>query len=208
MKFGIKDLIKYYFKNIVFNVAIIAVMILLGYVYIFNFYKEEYVAKTTFMLGVCVHDCEEESHLNVEFNKKVLFDYMELIKTDLVLKKANDKSNLNYKVSELKEMVDVSYEEDTEYVRIVVTSNNKSDSAKLSLNLYEALTEEVDRIFDISNIHLVDVDGIGYLKTSKSSLIMMDILIGLIISVFGTIVKFVFLEDNDIKSFILDIFGK
>lgn len=208
MKFGIKDLIKYYFKNIVFNFIIIAVTILLGYVYIFNFYKEEYVAKTTFMLGVCVHDCEEDSHLNVDFNKKVLYDYMKLLKTDLVLQKANEKSNLDYSVSELKNMVDVSYEEDTEYIKITVTSDSKVNSAKLSLNLYDALTEEVDRIFDISNIHLVDVDGVGYLKTSKSKLILIDIIVGVVVSIIGTIIKFIFLEDNDVKSFILDILGK
>ncbi len=182
--------IKYYFNHFVMNSIIILIMLLLGYVYIYNFYEEKYVANTTLMMGVCVHECEEESHLNIDFNKKVLLDYMELIKSDLVLDKANKLSNLNYNIKELRDMVDVSYVEETEYIKISVTSNNQWSSAKLSHNIYNALNDEVKRIFDIDNIHLVDNDTTGYLKKDIKILLLINILVSICVSIIVTLIRF------------------
>lgn len=184
-------LIKYYFNHFVMNSLIILVMLLLGYVYIYNFYQEKYVANTTFMMGVCVHDCAEESHLNVDFNKKVLLDYMELMKSDLVLDKANKLSNLNYSIKELRDMVDVSYVEETEYIRISVTSDNQWSSAKLSYNIYNALDEEIVRIFDIDNIHLVDSDKVGYVKLSMKLILLINFVVALFTSMIVSIIRFI-----------------
>lgn len=183
--------VKYYFNKIIMNTLIILFMLLLGYAYIYNFYQEKYVSNTTFMMGVCVHECVEESHLNVEFNKKVLFDYMELLKSDLVLDKANKLSNLNYSIKELRDMVDISYEENTEYIIITVTSNNQWNSSKLSINLYNALKEEIIRIFDIDNIHLVDSDKVGYLKIDVKLLLLINLVVALIVSIIVSVIRFI-----------------
>lgn len=194
------DLVKYYFKNIFLNTILIFIVFVIGLFYIFNIYENKYVSKTTIMLGVCIHECEEDEHLNIEFNKKVLFDYIELIKSNLVIDKAIELSKLDYNVKEVRSMLDVSYEEDTEYIKIEITSNNKKHSSKLSYNLYEALTNEVERIFDIDNIHLVDTDEIGYLKTSSKKLIIIDAIIAVIVSIVIMIIKFLFfLKKNDKK---------
>jgi len=194
------DLVKYYFKNIFLNTILIFIVFVIGLFYIFNIYENKYVSKTTIMLGVCIHECEEDEHLNIEFNKKVLFDYIELIKSNLVIDKAIELSKLDYNVKEVRSMLDVSYEEDTEYIKIEITSNNKKHSSKLSYNLYEALTNEVERIFDIDNIHLVDTDEIGYLKTSSKKLIIIDAIIAVIVSIVIMIIKFLFfLNKNDKK---------
>lgn len=200
MEFKIMDLVKYYFKNIILDIVLILLVFIIGLFYIFNIYEKEYVSNTTIMLGVCIHECEEDEHLNIDFNKKVLFDYMELIKSNLVLEKAIKLSELDYTPKELKSMLNVSYEEDTEYIRIEVTSNNKKHSSKLSYNLYESLIDEVERIFDIDNIHLVDTDEIGYLKVSNKKLIIVDALIAIIISILIMTIKFLFFSNKkDIK---------
>ena len=199
MEFNIMDLVKYYFKNIFLNIVLIFLVFIIGILYIFNIYKNEYISNTTIMLGVCIHECEEDEHLNVDFNKKVLFDYMELIKSNLVIDKAIELSELDYSVKQVRNMLDVSYEEDTEYIRIEITSNNKKHSSILSYNLYEALANEVERIFDIDNIHLVDTDEIGYLKTSSKKLIVIDVLISIIISVIIMITKFLFFKNKSNK---------
>ena len=161
MEFKIMDLVKYYFKHLFLSILLIVSVFVIGLFYIFNVHENEYVSKTTIMLGVCIHECEEDEQLNVEFNKKVLFDYMELIKSNLVINNAIELSKLDYTAKEVHNMLDVSYEEDTEYIKIEITSNNKKHSSKLSYNLYESLINEVERIFDIDNIHLVDTDEIG-----------------------------------------------
>lgn len=196
MEFKIDDLVKYYFKHIILDFVVFAFALIIGLFYIFNIYEPEYVGKTTFMLGVCVHECNEDSHIDIYFNDAVVKDYMELATTNLVLEKANEMAGLKYKTGELKKMVDVTYEEDTQYIIVTVSSTNKKDGSKLSYNIYEVLVDEVNRIFDINNIHLVDTSEEGNLKYSNSLLIFIAIIISFIISVVVMTIKFLFFSNT------------
>lgn len=196
MEFKIDDLVKYYFKHIILDFVVFAFALIIGLFYIFNIYESEYVGKTTFMLGVCEHECNEDSHIDIYFNDAVVKDYMELATTNLVLEKANEMAGLKYKTGELKEMVDVTYEEDTQYIIVTVSSTNKKDGSKLSYNIYEVLVDEVNRIFDINNIHLVDTSEEGNLKYSNSLLISIAIIISFIISVVVMTIKFLFFSNT------------
>lgn len=207
-KFGVLDLINFYFKNIIFNFVILIIVFLIGLIYIFYVHEEEYVASVTFMMGVCFEGCVEEANLNVDFNKKVLYDYIELIKSNKVLKSANEASKLKYSTGDLRKMVDVAYEEDTEYIRITIVSNDQDDSAKLAYNLFISLENEIKRIFDMNNIHLVDRDEVGYLKVSEKKLIFDDFVVAFIISVVVSIIEFLFSPFRKIKKFIKKILPK
>lgn len=200
MEFKIIDLFKYYLKNYLLSSIVFFITLLIGMIYIFNFYEKEYVAKTTIMLGVCEHICEEADHLNVNFNKAVVNDYMELIKSDTVLSDAIKNANSKYRVSELKKMIKVSYKEDTEYIIIELTSKNENDTQELRNNIYESLKKEVNRIFQINNIHLVDNDQNGSLKYSDKLLIMVVIVLAFITSFLGTTINFLFFPDFNLKT--------
>lgn len=195
MEFKVMDLIKYYFKHIILNIILILTVFMSGLFYIFYIHENEYVSSTSVMLGVCVHECEEDEHLNVNFNKMVIYDYMELLKSNLVINNAIKLSELDYTTNEVRNMLDVSYEEDTEYIKIKIISKNQKHSSKLSYNLYKSLINEVERIFDIDNIHLVDTDEVGYLNTSNKKLIIIDTLIAIIISIIVMIIKFLFFSN-------------
>lgn len=208
MEFKFIDLTKYYFKKILSNIIVFFIMFVLGLIYIFNIYKTEYVANTTFMIGACFHKCEQEAHLNVDFNKKILFDYMELIKSVPVLKKANKKANLNYSIKELKKMVNASYIEDTEYIKITVVSSNKKNSAAIAYNVFESLGSEIERIFDVNNIHMVESDLIGYEKISKKKLIAHDFIVAFTITIIKTVVQFLFFHQNKNTNLIRKIIKK
>ncbi len=192
MEFKVLDLIKYYLKNILTNIIVLLVVFLLGLVYIFSIHEDKYVANTTFMLGACFHGCKEEAHLSIDFNKKVLLDYMELIKSNKVLTNASNYSDLGYKASELQNMVKVSYEEETEYITITVTSKDKNDAALLANNLYSELADEIKRIFGLNNIHLVDYDTVGSVKDSMLKLVVIDFIIAFLITIMTTLLGFLF----------------
>lgn len=197
MDFKIDDLVKYYFKHIVLDFIVFTFALTIGLFYIFNIYEPEYVGKTTFMLGACVHACEEDSHTDIYFNDAVVKDYMKLVKTNLVLEKANEMAGLKYKTKELSEMVDVTYEEETQYIIVTVTSTNKKDGSILSYNIYKVLVDEVNRIFDINNIHLVDTSGEGSLKYSNSSFIVIAVIISFISSIVVVTIKFLFFSNRN-----------
>lgn len=197
MEFKINDLVKYYFKHIVLDLIVFIFALIIGLIYIFIIYEPEYVGKTTFMLGACVPECDEDSYIDIYFNDAVVKDYMELARTNLVLEKANEMAGTEYKTGELREMVDVAYEEDTQYIIVTVTSTNKKDSSVLSYNIYKALVDEVNRIFDISNIHLVDTSKAGSLKYSNSLLVIIAIIISFIISIVVMTIKFLFFSNTE-----------
>ncbi len=205
MEFKINDLVKYYFKHIVLDFIVFAFALIIGLFYIFNIYEPEYVGKTTFMLGVCVHECDEDSHIDIYFNDAVVKDYMELATTNLVLEKANEMAGLKYKTGELKEMVDVTYEEDTQYIIVTASSTNKKDGSKLSYNIYKVLVDEVIRIFDINNIHLVDTSEEGSLKYSNSLLISIAVIVSFIISFAIMTIKFLFFSNTKEKMTKLEV---
>lgn len=197
--FNFMDIIIFYFKKILSNIFVLLLSFLIGLIYINNFYETKYVAKTTFMIGACFHDCEQEAHLNIDFNKKILFDYMQLLKSDRLLEKANKLANLIYSVSELRSMVTITYEEDTEYVIVSVEAKDKVDAAVLAYNLYDSLGSETQRIFDVYNIHLVDSNSIGYEKNSRNKLLMYNLIVAFIISIIKTIIEFIFFSKEPIK---------
>lgn len=199
MEFKINDLVKYYFKHIGLDFIVFAFALIIGLFYIFNIYEPEYVGKTTFMLGVCEHECDVDSHIDIHFNDAVVKDYMELATTNLVLEKANEMAGLKYKTGELKEMVDVTYEEDTQYIIVTASSTNKKDGSELSYNIYKVLIDEVNRIFDINNIHLVDTSEEGSLKYSKSLLISIAVIVSFIISFAVMTIKFLFFSNTKEK---------
>ena len=198
MEFEIIDLIKYYFKHFILSFLVFVFSLLIGLFCIFNIYEKEYVGKTTFMLGVCIEECDE-NYIDIYFNNEVVNDYIELATSNLVLSKANEKANLEYSNGLLREMVNVTYEEDTGYVVISVTSNNKYDAAELSYNIYEVLIDEVYRIFEVDNIHLVDTCEKGSLKYSNFKLVLIAIIISLIISGIVMTTKFLFFSNKKNK---------
>lgn len=208
MNFKIVDLFKNYFKNYILATIVLIFTLCLGLFIVFNNYEEKYVAKTTIMLGVCEHNCDEDSHLNINFNKAVVQDYMQLIKSKTLLKKANDKLKLTYTSDKLESIINTYFEEDTEYITIEVTSNNKKYSANLAYSIYEVLIEEVDRIFDINNIHLVDTDEQGSLKYSINIYILITIFISIIISFIVTVIKYLFFPDFYFIKTIRAVFNK
>lgn len=176
MEFKVIDLIKYYVKNLMLALIVIGISLIAGYYYLDNVYEVEYVAKTTVMLGA------NEETTDIGFNQKVIKNYLELVKSKNVLEGIINKTGLDYSNGELKRMINASFAEDTEFITISVISNDKNDAAKLSYAVYEGLVAEVERIFKISNIHLVESDTEGYKLYSDKLLIIILIFISLLMS--------------------------
>ena len=184
MEFKVVDLIKYYFKNITISLLVIIISLSIGLHYIFNIYETKYEAKTTIMLGA------NEQKTDLGFNKSVIKNYLELINSTNVLEKTIESTKVKYTVKQLREMTDAYYEDDTQLITIKVKSTNKNDAPKLSYALYQELEKEVERIFRINNIHLIDTDTKGYEKYSTNILVLITVSLSVIISILINVVMF------------------
>ena len=184
MEFKVVDLIKYYFKNITISLLVIIISLSIGLHYIFNIYETKYEANTTIMLGA------NEQKTDLGFNKSVIKNYLELINSTNVLEKTIESTKVKYTVKQLREMTDAYYEDDTQLITIKVNSTNKNDAPKLSYALYQELEKEVERIFRINNIHLIDTDTKGYEKYSTTILVLITVSLSVIISILINVVMF------------------
>lgn len=193
MEFDIIDLIKYYFKNIIIVGVMLLASLITGMFYVGNIYKAEYVGKTTIMLGI--NELSENKDLNIYFNSEIVKNYIALMKSDRVLKKAIKLSNVNYKLEDLKRMINIYNEGNTQYITIEVVSENITDCQKLSYNIYKALMIESERIFNVNNIHLIDSKKEGTLIHNRFYYIVIFIFVGLILSIFFITAKFLFFKD-------------
>lgn len=205
MEFKIFDVLRYYFENILLALTAFIITFLIGYIYIDRVYVEKYVGETTIMLGAYEYVSGESSNLNIGLNQSVVENYIELIKSNKVLERVIERDEFDYSVAEVRNMLNVYYKDDTEYIVIEVTSLEKEECGKLSYYVYETLVEEVERIFGINNIYLIDTCEVGSLKHDRTFFIKLNILIAAILSFLATTIKFLFFINYDMIS---ALFGK
>ena len=207
MQFNLLDLIKYYFKNYVLALVIFLLVCFTGILYMHYGYEQQYIGTTTMMLGAR-YDKNDNENIIDNLKSGWVQNYIKLITSNKVLKMANEKSKLNYTEGQLHDMVNAYYEEETLYITIEVTSKNKKDSAMLSYNIYKSLIEEVERIFSVKNIYLVDRSVAGTEKYSSKYILFVIITIGLILSFLAATCNYLFFPTFDLQSKIKDIMRK
>ena len=207
MQFNLLDLIKYYFKNYVLALVIFLLVCFTGVLYMHYGYEQQYIGTTTMMLGAR-YDKNDNENIIDNLKSGWVQNYIKLITSNKVLKMANEKSKLNYTEGQLHDMVNAYYEEETLYITIEVTSKNKKDSAMLSYNIYKSLIEEVERIFSVKNIYLVDRSVAGTEKYSSKYILFVIVTIGLILSFLAATCNYLFFPTFDLQSKIKDIMRK
>lgn len=200
MDFKIMDLIKYYFKNIILALTIFIISFEIECICINKMYAEKYVGETTIILGASryLSGDNNSNNLDVNLNKNIIENYIELAKSEKVMEKVIEKENLEYSASELKQMIDVYKKDDTECIVIEATSTNKEECGKISYAVYETLKEEVERIFEIDNIYLIDTKEEGTLKYGKSTFIKLALIMAFLFSFCIITVKFLFFYDFNV----------
>ena len=207
MQFNLLDLIKYYFKNYVLALVIFLLACFAGILYMHYGYEQQYIGTTTMMLGAR-YDKNDNGNIIDNLKSGWVQNYIKLIASNKVLKMANEKSKLNYTEGQLHDMVNAYYEEETLYITIEVTSKNKKDSATLSYNIYKSLIEEVERIFSVKNIYLVDRSVVGTEKYSSKYILFVILTIGLILSFLATTCNYLFFPSFVLQSKIKNIMKK
>lgn len=196
MDFKVVDLIKFYFKNIMLVLLSFGISLGIGYYYFFEVYESEYVANTTIMLGA------NEESTDIGFNQKVINNYLELVKSKNVIDYTINKTGLDYTNSQLKGMISASFAEDTEFITISVISKDKDDVAKLSYAVYEGLVAEVERIFKINNIHLVDTDSVGDVIYSDNLLLLVVLGLSFGVSFCVTTINYLFFPQFNLQKIV------
>ena len=195
MEFKLSDMLDNYFRSYILVLIVMILTLSVGLYAVYGLYENEYVSKTTIMLG---YNKGESESFDIYLNQSILKNYEELAVSDIALLEVKEQTKLDYSISQLKNIITINSVDGTEYLVIEATTNNKYDSAKISYSVYEVLSKEVERIFGLSNIHLVDTSSKGTLKYNKHLFAVVVIIGAIALSFLASIIKF-FLFPNLVK---------
>ena len=155
-----KELLEIIWKKKYFIIVCMLIGLVIGYVYNSFFTKPKYKASTTFLL---VKTAENDNDTNnsistedVSLNLKLIENYGELIKSDIVLNDVLEQLDLNINSDELKKDIVVENKKNTEFIQLTVVMEKKENVHIITNKIIEVLKEKVKEIYGIDNIHIVD----------------------------------------------------
>ena len=93
---------------------------------------------------------------DITLNQKLISTYGEILKSRRIGNAVINKLNLDMTYNELKDGVSVSSVKDTDVIKVSVTTDNAKKSQDIVTEMIEVFTEEVDRIYSIKNVSIID----------------------------------------------------
>ena len=157
----LKELFLMFWKRKVEIILIIAIFIVIGFIYTSAFTKPMYTSSTTLVLaGTNDETNEGETSIttsDLTLNSKLVSTYSQLVKSNKVVRQVI--SNLGIKdisEEELRNNISVTSVSDTELIKITVTTDNSKYSADIANETAKVFASEVDEIYNINNVHVVD----------------------------------------------------
>ena len=193
-----------YFVSKWFMVALAAVAcVVFGAVYTIFFKTPLYNSYTTMVLTTN----NENTNINqsitqsdITLNKNLISNYRVIMKSHSILNQVINNLNLNMTTDELKKMVNITTEDDTEIIRISVNGTDKEIAKDVANEIARVFSNDVARYYSIKNVAIVDYAeasnnpyNISLLKT-----VVLAMLIGVVLSCAVIFVMFYF--DTTIKS--------
>ena len=193
-----------YFVSKWFMVALAAVVgVVFGAVYTIFFKTPLYNSYTTMVLTTN----NENTNINqsitqsdITLNKNLISNYRVIMKSHSILNQVINNLNLNMTTDELKKMVNITTEDDTEIIRISVNGTDKEIAKDVANEIARVFSNDVARYYSIKNVAIVDYAeasnnpyNISLLKT-----VVLAMLIGVVLSCAVIFVMFYF--DTTIKS--------
>lgn len=200
MNNDINRLLKIVSNNKKFIILILIIFIAIGYIYSFNYKTPMYKSTATFVLVQNSEDSESITQKDITINQNLISTYSNIAKSNKVLKQVVENLNLNTSESELSKQISVEAVKNTEVLKISVINKDSELAAKIANELFDIFSKEVSKLYNISNVHIMDSAekteipyNINHIK---------DIIIFLIagIGVSTVLITIIYLLDTTIKS--------
>ena len=145
-----------YFVSKWFMVALAAVVcVVFGAVYTIFFKTPLYNSYTTIVLTTN----NENTNINqsitqsdITLNKNLISNYRVIMKSHSILNQVINNLNLNMTTEELKKMVNITTEDDTEIIRISVNGTDKEIAKDVANEIARVFSNDVARYYSIKNV--------------------------------------------------------
>ena len=200
---NLKELLDYFVSKW-FMVAIAAVVcVVFGAVYTMFFKTPLYNSYTTMVLTTN----NENTNINqtitqsdITLNKNLISNYRVIMKSHSILNQVINNLDLNMTTDELKKLVSITTEDDTEIIRISVNSEDKNVSKDVANEIARVFSNDVARYYSIKNVAIVDYAEVANnpYNISLTKTVVLAMLIGIVLACAAIFIMFYF--DTTIKN--------
>ncbi len=191
---NLKELLEYFGKHIWQMTLGIIIIAGLGFGYVFYVQKPMYQASTTLLLAT---ESTVITQGEVLLNRSLINTYREVVKSNKVLYKTLEDTDLSLEKAQLAKMVEVTAPPNTDVLKITVKSDNKRIPHLLADSLASNFKELVQDVYLIENIAIVDEAEPAYTPYNKNIVLQSTIisLIAILTTAFMTLLIY-FLDDT------------
>lgn len=200
---NLKDLFSYFFSKSFIVIITLTVAILVSTIYGEFIKVPMYRSYTTIVLTRSGDTDKNDNSItqnDILLNQKLVATYREIIKSRRVLGQVIENLDLDMEVSELSQNISVTNEEDTELIKISVSSVNKEDAKDIANEIAKVFSNEIVDIYNIKNVSIIDTAIVA--KTPYNINTVKEIVIAALFGVvLGVVIIFVmFYFDTTIKN--------
>lgn len=195
----IGQLLGYFKSKIIYIIFAMSIAFCLSSIYVNKFRVPEYTSYTTILLNQTNENSSITSS-DLQMAKNLVSTYGQIIKSKRVLRTVIQKLNLDMDYSTLASRVAVGEVTDTSIIRISVTDPDSSRAADIANEIAEVFSEEIQEIYKIENISIIDKAEITDVASSTSTMKIIGIatIAGAFISI--AVIFVIFYFDTTIKN--------
>lgn len=140
-------------------ILIVLIFAVIGVTYTMCFITPKYTASTTLVLAAGKDSTLPTSitTTDVTLNSKLISTYREIATSDKVVRKVINNLGLDISEQSLKNGITVKVVSDSEVIKISVTNEEPETASKIANELATVFSEQVKEIYNIDNVHVVDM---------------------------------------------------
>ena len=203
---NLMELLSYFLEKSKIIIITVLVCLLCGLVYT-GFIKDAMYKSDVSVVLVSKNSSMSQNDIMV--NQKLASTYRELVESRSVLSKVIKNLDLDYSIKELQEMIVVESVNDTEILKIVVSSKDPKEAVKIANETASAFEKEIIKIYNLENVSIVDKAMLA--KEPYNVNIIKDIIIyigvGLVLSV-GVLFVIYYFDNSTLFMIIYSDFNK
>ena len=156
----LKDLFNMFWTKKFEIILIIAIAVVIGFIYSYVLVKPEYKSTTSILLAksnTAQADDGTITSTEITLNQKLVSTYSDLIKTEKVLTQVINNLQINKTVEELQKNIQVSAKDDTEIIEISVTDADSEMARRIANEAAQVfITQIAQEYYNMDNVYVVD----------------------------------------------------
>ena len=150
---NLKEVFDYFKSKILWIIIIIAVVLVIGNIYSIFIRVPMYNSDTTIVLS---GNKDAYNSTDSQINQNLIGTYREIIKSRRVLSQVIKNLDLKMSENELSNNIMATSVEDTELIKITVSSEKAKDAKKITDEVAKVFTKEVADIYNLDNVTIID----------------------------------------------------